>query len=199
MSKLGSAALSPIIKAQTAIDQNNIAMKAEGITEKSKAELKAKNKKNKEDVEKAKSEISGKIKAADQAENAELLKELILKHWTKEAQKTASDYNAKAKPGQKIEAVNIDSVVASATKVEKTEITNDTESQESTGSSPTTDIIGKQKSSVVAKDTDVYKILGKAEHSLMKKVYQVLNSEKRLDDKTKDKIKAKLVKKILAE
>lgn len=199
MSKLGSAALSPIIKAQTAIDQNNIAMKAEGITEESKAELKDKNKKNKEAVEKAKSEISGKIKAADQAENAELLKELILKHWTKEAQKTASDYNAKAKPGQKIEAVNIDSVVASATKVEKTETTDDTGSQESTGSSPTTDIIGKQKPSVVAKDTDVYKILGKAEHSLMKKVYQVLNSEKRLDDKTKDKIKAKLVKKILAE
>ena len=33
----------------------------------------------------------------------------------------------------------------------------------------------------------------------MKKVYQVLNSENRLDEKTKNKIKAKLVKKILAE
>lgn len=195
MSKLGSAALAPLIKAQTAIAENNIALKADGISDERKTELKTKNKSNKEAVEKAKSEIVGKIKVADEAENTDLIKELIIKHWTKEAQKTASAYNAKAKPGQKIEAVNIDSVISSATKVEKSDIN---ESSDSTISS-VTDTQDKQKAPVVPKDTDVYKKLGKSEYNLMKKVYQVLNSENRLDDKTKDKIKAKLVKKILAE
>ena len=198
MSKLGSAALSPLIKAQTAIAENNIAMKNEGISDDNKTELKNENKKNKETVEKAKSEIAGKIKVADEAENADLLKELIIKHWTKEAQKTASAYNAKAKPGQKIEAVNIDSVIYSATKVEKAEKNDKIDSADSTKSA-TDDTTGKHKAPVVPKDTDVYKKLGKSEYNLMKKVYQVLNSENRLDDKTKDKIKAKLVKKIFAE
>lgn len=198
MSKLGSAALAPLIKAQTAIAENNIALKADGISDEGKTELKTKNKSNKEAVEKAKSEIAGKIKVADEAENTDLIKELIIKHWTKEAQKTASAYNAKAKPGQKIEAVNIDSVISSATKVEKSEKSDINESSDSTISS-VTDTQDKQKAPVVPKDTDVYKKLGKSEYNLMKKVYQVLNSENRLDDKTKDKIKAKLVKKILAE
>lgn len=198
MSKLGSAALSPLIKAQNAIAENNMAMKIEGISEESKSELKIKNKANREVVEKAKSEIVGKIKVADEAENADLIKESIIKHWAKEAQKTASSYNAKAKPGQKIEAVNIDSVISSATKVEKIEKGEKTDSIDSK-SCTTTDTIGKHKVPGVPKDTDVYKKLGKSEYNLMKKVYQVLNSENRLDDKTKDKIKAKLVKKILAE
>lgn len=198
MSKLGSAALAPLIKAQTAIAENNIALKADGISDEGKTELKTKNKSNKDAVEKAKSEIAGKIKVADEAENTDLIKELIIKHWTKEAQKTASAYNAKAKPGQKIEAVNIDSVISSATKVEKSEKSDINESSDSTISS-VTDTQDKQKAPVVPKDTDVYKKLGKSEYNLMKKVYQVLNSENRLDDKTKDKIKAKLVKKILAE
>ena len=174
------------------------ALKADGISDEGKTELKTKNKSNKDAVEKAKSEIAGKIKVADEAENTDLIKELIIKHWTKEAQKTASAYNAKAKPGQKIEAVNIDSVISSATKVEKSEKSDINESSDSTISS-VTDTQDKQKAPVVPKDTDVYKKLGKSEYNLMKKVYQVLNSENRLDDKTKDKIKAKLVKKILAE
>lgn len=197
MSKLGSSALSPLIKAQTAIAENNMALKAEGISDDNKAELKTKNKSNKEVVEKAKSEIAGKIKVADEAENADLIKELIIKHWTKEAQKTASAYNAKAQPGQKIEAVNIDSVISSATKVENATNTNKSDSTDSTSRTPDTQ--GNQKEPATPKDTDVYKKLGKSEYKLMKKVYQVLNSENRLDDKTKDKIKAKLVKKILAE
>lgn len=198
MSKLGSAALSPLIKAQTAISENNIAIKAEDISDESKSELKNKNKEHKDTVEKAKSEIVGKIKVVDEAENADLIKELIIKHWTKEAQKTASSYNAKAKPGEKIEAVNIDSLISSATKVDKTEKNEKNDSTDSI-ESVASDVIGKHKAPVVPKDTDVYKKLGKSEYNLMKKVYQVLNSENRLDDKTKDKIKAKLVKKILAE
>ena len=198
MSKLGSAALSPLIKAQTAISENNIAIKAEDISDESKSELKNKNKEHKDTVEKAKSEIVGKIKVVDEAENADLIKELIIKHWTKEAQKTASSYNAKAKPGEKIEAVNIDSLISSATKVGKTEKNEKNDSTDSI-ESVASDVIGKHKAPVVPKDTDVYKKLGKSEYNLMKKVYQVLNSENRLDDKTKDKIKAKLVKKILAE
>lgn len=195
MSKLGSAALNPLIKAHTTIAENNMAIKAENISDESKAELKNKNKEHKETVEKAKSEIAGKIKVVDEAENANLIKELIIKHWAKEAQKAASSYNAKAKLGEKIEAINIVSVISSATKVEKTEKNDSTDSTNSS----TTNTTEKQKVSVVQKDTDVYKKLGKSEYNLMKKVYQVLNSENRLDDKTKDKIKAKLVKKILAE
>lgn len=195
MSKLGSAALSPIIKAQTAIVENNRTIKTDEISDESKTELKNENKKNKETIEKAKSEIVGKIKVVDDAENAELIKELIIKHWTKEAQKAASSYNAKAKPGQKIEAVNIDSVISSATKTEKIENDKSTELTNRVA----IDTIGKNKTPIVPKDTDVYKKLGKSEYNLMKKVYQVLNSENRLDDKTKNKIKAKLVKKILAE
>ena len=198
MSKLGSAALSPLIKAQTAIAENNMAIKAEDISDESKSELKNKNKEHKDTVEKAKSEIVGKIKVVDEAENADLIKELIIKHWSKEAQKTASSYNAKAKPGEKIEAVNIDSVIYNATKVDKTEKNGKNDSTDLTNSAAI-DAIGKHKAPVVPKDTDIYKKLGKSEYNLMKKVYQVLNSENRLDDKTKDKIKAKLVKKILAE
>ena len=197
MSKLGSAALSPLIEAQNSIAVNNIAMKVEDLSDERKAELKNENKKSKEAIEKAKLEIAGKIKVIDNVKNTDLIKESVIKHWNKEAQKTASSYNAKAKPGQKIEAVNVESVIASATKVEKIE--KEEKNTPDPISGPPTDTTGKHKSPVVPKDTDVYKKLGKSEYNLMKKVYQVLNSENRLDDKTKDKIKAKLVKKILAE
>ena len=187
--------LSPLIKAQTAIAENNVEMKAADISEEDKAKLKTKNKEQKEIVEKSKSEIAGKIKVVDEAENAGLIKDLIMKHWNKEAQKTASLYNAKAKPGQKIEAVNIEAVIACTTKVDKPE---KEEKGETTGDTPS-ETIGKRMPVNTPKDTDVYKKLGKSEYNLMKKVYQVLNSEKRLDDKTKEKIKTKLVKKILEE
>ena len=57
----------------------------------------------------------------------------------------------------------------------------------------------KPKSEVEPKETDLYRQLGIAEYKLMKKVYQVLNAETRLDEKTKERIKSKLVKKILAQ
>ena len=94
--------------------------------------------------------------------------------------------------------MNIDFIISSATKVEKIDKNEKDDSTDSI-SGPTTDTIGKLKAPVAPKDTDIYKKLGKSEYNLMKKVYQVLNSENRLDDKTKEKIKAKLVKKILAE
>ena len=95
----------------------------------------------------------------------------------------------------KVEAVK---AVKEVEKVEKAEKNDKIDSADSTKSA-TDDTTGKHKAPVVPKDTDVYKKLGKSEYNLMKKVYHVLNSENRLDDKTKDKIKAKLVKKIFAE
>lgn len=195
MSKLGSAALNPLIKAQTAIAVNNVELRAENISEERKAELKKQNKDNKEGVEKAKSEIASKIKVVDDAENAELIKEQILKHWTKEAKNSASAHNAKTAPGQKIEPVNIESVVSSATKPEKPK----EEPPIDPGMGVPTQPKEKPRNAVQPKETDEFKKLGKSEYLLMKKVYQVINSEGRLDDKTKEKIKAKLRKKILPE
>lgn len=194
MSKLGSAALNPLIKAQTAIFETNVEMRVAEVSEEEKATLKSKIKEQKEIVEKAKAEIPSKIKVVDEAENAELIKELITKHWVKEAQKQASTYNAKAKPGQKIDAVNVDSIIVNSTH----DTNQDNNPGKKTPVNPTTEPQDKPKTVVEPKDTDVYKKLGPAEFKLMKKVYQVLNSEARLDDKTKEKIKAKLVKKILS-
>lgn len=193
MSKLGSAALNPLIKAQTIIYEKNVEIKTSEISEEEKAKLKSIIKEQKEIVDKAKSEIPGKIKVVDEAENAELIKNLIIKHWSKEAQKQASSYNAKAKPGKKIDSVNVDSII--------TNITHESKS-ESHGKKTSIDqqevLMNKLKPIVESKDTDVYKKLGPAEFKLMKKVYSVINSENRLDDKTKEKIKAKLVKKIFS-
>lgn len=193
MSKLGSAALNPLIKAQTIIYEKNVEIKTSEISEEEKAKLKSIIKEQKEIVDKAKSEIPGKIKVVDEAENAELIKDLIIKHWSKEAQKQASSYNAKAKPGKKIDSVNVDSII--------TNITHESKS-ESHGKKTSIDqqevLMNKLKPIVESKDTDVYKKLGPAEFKLMKKVYSVINSENRLDDKTKEKIKAKLVKKIFS-
>lgn len=194
MSKLGSAALNPLIKAQTAIFETNVELKVSEISDEEKATLKSKVKAQKEIVEKAKAEIPSKIKVVDEAENAELIKELITKHWVKEAQKQASTYNAKAKPGQKIDAVNVDSIIVNSTH----DTNQDNNPGKKTPVNPTIEPQDKPKTVVEPKDIDVYKKLGPAEFKLMKKVYQVLNSEARLDDKTKEKIKAKLVKKILS-
>ncbi|MCQ2346621.1 MAG: hypothetical protein MJZ92_01670 [Paludibacteraceae bacterium] len=196
MSKLGSAALGPIIKAQTSIAESNVELKTADISDEEREKIKKDIKAQKEIIVKAKTEIVGKIKAVDSAENADLIKQLILKHWAKEAQKQASAYNAKVKPGQKIDPVNIDSFVAEAMREDKPE---EDKPQKPEGGEKPTGGEDNPKTPVVAKDTDIYRKLGKAEYNLMKKVYQVLNGENRLDEKTKQKIKAKLVKKILAE
>lgn len=196
MSKLGSAALGPIIKAQTSIAESNVELKTADISDEERESIKKDIKAQKEIISTAKALIAGKIKAVDSAENADLIKQLILKHWAKEAQKQASAYNAKVKPGQKIDPVNIDSFVAEAMREDKPE---EDKPQKQEGGEKTAGGDDNPKTPVVAKDTDIYRKLGKAEYNLMKKVYQVLNGENRLDEKTKQKIKAKLVKKILAE
>ena len=194
MSKLGSAALNPLIKAQNAIAINNVDLKFGDFSEEEQAEIKKRNKNYKEELEKAKSEISGKIKIVDEAENAGLIKELILKHWTKEAKNSASVHNAKKAPGQKIEPVNIESVVNNATKPEKPK--DESASHDNGLPSPSK---VRSNNNIEPKETDDFKKLGRSEYLLMKKVFKVINSEGRLDDRTKDKIKAKLRKKILPE
>ena len=47
------------------------------------------------------------------------------------------------------------------------------------------------------KETDVYRRLGKTEWQIMKKVYNVLNSDKKLDPTSLERIKKKLKKKLL--
>lgn len=194
MSKLGSAALNPLIKAQNEIAGNLVALKSGDFSEEVQAEIKSRNKSLKEELEKAKSEIPGRIKVVDEAENADLIKELILKHWTKEAKNSASTYNAKKAPGQKIEPVNIESIVNNATKPEKAK-----DEPVDPGMDLPIHPKGKSNNNKEPKETDDFKKLGKSEYLLMKKVFQVINSEGRLDDKTKDKLKAKLRKKILPE
>lgn len=194
MSKLGSAAIAPIIKAQSALVENNMELKHSELTEEEKTDLKSQNKAHKDTIEKAKSEIPSKIKVVDDAENTEQIKELIIKHWNKEAQNKASIYNASAKPGQKIEPIKIDSIIESMMQEEKPNKPEQSESGEKPQNGEE-----KPKPTIEPKDTDIYRKLGKAEYNLMKKVYQVLNGESRLDEKTLQKIKAKLVKKILAE
>ncbi|MCQ2282966.1 MAG: hypothetical protein MJZ99_10160 [Bacteroidales bacterium] len=193
VSKLGSAALKPIITSHTQIAEYNLEKTREDLTEESKKEIENKIKESKGIVEKAKSEIASKLKVIDTAENADLIKEVMLKHWAKEAQRNASDYNAKAKPGHKINPINIDSIISSAV------------SDEAKPAKPMTPAVGNSgsvsegiKPTVEPKDTDKYKQLGKSEYNLMKKVYSVINSESRLDEKTKEKIKNKLEKKILS-
>lgn len=196
MSKLGSSALNPLIKAYNGIAQNNIAVKTTSMTEEEKSQIKTSNKELKADVEKAKNEIASKIKAVDDAENTELIKELVVKHWTKVAQKTASDINAKVKVGPKIDPVNVGCIISDVVKEQKTV---DTIGKTIIGKKSTNEDSNASKAVVTTpKDTDVYRGLGKSEYNLMKKVYQVLNAEKRLDDKTKESIKAKLAKKILS-
>lgn len=193
VSKLGSAAFKPIITSHTQIAEYNLEKTNVELAEESKKEIENKIKGCKDIAEKAKSEIASKLKVVDTAENADLIKEVMVKHWTKEAQRNASDYNAKAKPGHKINPINIDSIISS--------VANDEEKPTKT----TVPAVGNPdgsgdgfKQSVEPKDTDIYKQLGKSEYNLMKKVYSVLNSESRLDEKTKEKIKNKLEKKILS-
>lgn len=195
MSKLGSSALGPIIKAMTTIDEKSIELKSSDLAEEEKAQIKNEIKQNRETVAKAKQEIPNKIKSVQEAENADLIFELIKKHWAKEAQKLASSINAKAKPGQKIDPVNVDSVIMSA--VQCNQPTNNDNNKVS--KAPLSYSPKKPKSEVEPKETDLYRQLGIAEYKLMKKVYQVLNAETRLDEKTKERIKSKLVKKILAQ
>lgn len=196
MSKLGSAALCPIIKAQTSIAESSVELKTADISDEERESIKKDIKEQKATIVKAKSEIAGKIKAVDSAENADLIKQFILKHWAKEAQKQASAYNAKVKPGQKIDPINIVSYVTDAM---REDYPKENKPQKPEGGEEPIGGEDNPRTPVVAKDTDIYRKLGKSEYNLMKKVYQVLNGENRLDEKTKQKIKAKLVKKILAE
>lgn len=193
MSKLGSAALNPLIKAQTVIAETNVEIKTAELTTEDKSKLKAKIKGQKEIAEKAKAEIPSKIRVVEDAENAELIKETITKHWAKEAQRQASVHNAKVKPGQKIDPVNIESVISAISQETKQDTQEKKIEVNHEDDKPV-----KQVTTVEPKDTDVYRQLGSAEYKLMKKVYQVINSETRLDDTTRKNIKAKLVKKILA-
>ena len=194
MSKLGSQALNPIIKAREIIDKTKNEIKTSDINDEDKVKLQAIIKEQKETIEKGKSEISTKIKAVDEAENTELLKELIVKHWVKEAQKQASSHNAKVKPEHKIEPVNVESIIASVVNNER----NSEDDSKELSNKPSYPSSEKEKRIVEPKETDVFKILGSAEYKLMKKVYQVINAEKRLDDITKKKIKSHLAKKILS-
>lgn len=149
------------------------------------------------DIKKYKSELAKKLK--DVAQNTEVspLVDQTVKYWQKEADKKVSDKNASKKPEEKIDQINIRGMVNKVMD-ELEEATSPNAAVTNQPSTPTgSSIISSTPNTQEPKETDVYRGLGKSEWQIMKKVYSVLNADKKLDPISLERIKKKLKKKLL--
>ncbi len=193
LSRIGSAALKPYIDSEIALQQAKLALVSEPDSDNAKqAKTKAQI-----DIKKHKGELAKKLKDVSQNTEVSPLVDQTIKHWQKEADKKVSEKNASKKPEDKINTVNIRGVVNKLLD----EFENTTSSNNGVTNQtviPTT--ISTAISSPNApepKETDIYRGLGKSEWQIMKKVYSVLNTDKKLDPISLERIKKKLKKKLL--
>lgn len=193
LSRLGSAALKPYIDSEIAFKQSKLTLASEPnsvIAKQIKTQSQL-------EIKKCKNELAKKLK--DISHNAEVgpLIDQTVKYWQKEADKRISDKNASKKPEEKIDPINIRGMVNKV-------IDELGENQPSNvaATNPTPSQINPLTISPISnvqepKETDVYRRLGKTEWQIMKKVYNVLNSDKKLDPTSLERIKKKLKKKLL--
>lgn len=193
LSRIGSAALKPYIDSEIILKQAKSILVNEpdsDVAKQTKVKAQA-------DIKKYKSELAKKLK--DVAQNTEVspLVDQTVKYWQKEADKKVSDKNASKKPEEKIDQINIRGMVNKVMD-ELEEATSPNAAVTNQPSTPTgSSIISSTPNTQESKETDVYRGLGKSEWQIMKKVYSVLNADKKLDPISLERIKKKLKKKLL--
>lgn len=195
LSRLGSAALKPYIDSEIALKKSKLTLVSDPDHVMSK-QIKAQ---SLLEIKKCKNVLEKKLK--DISHNPEVvpLVNQTVKYWQKEADKRISDRNASEKPEGKIDPINVRSMVNKIMDELKEEQSPNVVSINQTPSQTSSLTISPISNVQEPKETDAYRRLGKAEWQIMKKVYSVLNSDKKLDPTSLERIKKKLKKKLLED
>lgn len=191
LSRIGSAALKPYIDSEIDLRRAKCTL----INEPNNESARLAKDKAQAETKKYRIELGKKLRDALHNEEVSPLVDLTVKYWQKEANKKISDINASKKTEEKIDPINIRGMVNKVLD-ELEESTNTTE----VNPVPNKSIVSTTLSTSniqEPKETDVYRKLGKSEWQIMKKVYSVLNTDKKLDPISLDRIKKKLKKKLL--
>ena len=147
----------------------------------------------------AKAELKKKLDEIDKDSDKKNLADQIIQSASKKAHDRISKENASSKLKKPIEYIQLASVVDNVRK-EKEEKPSDTETKQTEGDNVTQDNPVKENSQPKeVKDTDVFKVLGKAEWGLMKIVYNVLDRDTKLDPISRERIKRKLVSRLVKD
>ena len=190
LSKLRSKALTPLSSA--IITKFTIEKKLLVSTDKDEiTELKRNLKEVNTELDDAKKELQHKFSEIDRYDLKELSEDIIA-FSEKESNKKVEEVNAKSE--NKIDYFSLRKIVEKErdNQKQKNQQVESKNSPESKGAEP-------DKNTSQPKETDVYKDLHESGYKIMKKVYSVLDGEKKLDPKTLERIKKKLLKKLMGD
>ncbi|MCQ2344063.1 MAG: hypothetical protein MJ002_03955 [Paludibacteraceae bacterium] len=198
LSRVGSEGFRPLIASQINIQtiKNELnACEDEATKKKIKEEIKE------QENEKQKSEeaLKNKLKYLSQFGNKiDMIMESTIKYWDKAAKNQVFGHNTKADSNNQVEQIEIQKIVKKLEEENslEDEIKNDNSNNEQ--EVPTQDN-SETKKPIRPKETDPFLILSSPEFKIIKKVFAVINAERRLDDAMKAKIKESLKKRILSE
>ena len=193
LSRLGSAALTPLINAQLAISMNTSIQGSTEIAPEVKQESAVKAQEARVELVKAKGELKKKIKAIQSSSTTSpKVLDFIVNKFDKEITAHVDSVNSKPNNGIQVAGFKLEPIIQ--------EVLNETSSSASPISEEST-TQSSQMSREPEDETGVeqFKVLGKPGYKLMKQVYQILDSEKDLPPQIREKLKKKLLKKLVGK
>ena len=195
LSKLGSEGFDKLIKTDEALKLAKII-----YTQEPSEEHKNDVKKAQEDDKKARTALrKWVVKLVKDKEIAPAFT-LTLDFWKKKAKAKISETNSKQRPGEKLDVLPVEKIVETIKKELDTPVlipSPDSDPTPALNPNPGSNSPTAATSTPTPKETDIFRMLGKSEHTLMKKIYAIINGETRLDPKTKERLKKKIEKKLL--
>lgn len=194
LSRLSSSAIAPIVDSTLLIESYSPVLKNHDLPEEAKQEVAGQVQKAKAELARATGELKKKYTAVKESQTTspEVL-DFVISKWNKEIDRRVSAENKKSGQNTQIESFTLEPIIEEAL--------HETPSNTQSTAEPVIISTGNQTSSEPTNPTGVeqFKVLGKSEYKLMKQVYQILDAEKDLPPQIREKLKKKLLKKLVGK
>ena len=193
LSRLGSAALTPLINAKFALGIDSAIQDNPDFTDEQRQESASKAQEARVGLARSKEELKRKIKAVQASPTiSPKVLDFIVTRFDKEIATHVTEINRQANGGMQLQGFKLEPIIQEA--LQETQPSIDI---------PETPIVPSNNPIVVARQEETgieqYKILGKSEYKLMKQVYQILDAEKDLPPQIRERLKKKLLKKLVGK
>lgn len=194
LSRLSSSAIVPIVDSTLVIKSYSPVLKNHDLPEEDKQKVAGQVQKAKAELARATGELKKKYTAVKESQTTspEVL-DFVISKWNKEIDRRVAAENKKSGQNAQIESFTLEPIINEALH-EKPSNTQST-------AEPVNTSMGNQMGSEQANSTGVeqFKVLGKPGYKLMKQVYQILDAEKDLPPQIREKLKKKLLKKLVGK
>ena len=191
LSRLGSAAFAPIIESKVKLALDEVVQSNAELPEEVKQSSSEKASEARVDLAKAQTELKRKYTAVKESPTTSpRVLDFVVAKWDKDIAAQIEAINEKSPKEMQLDSFKLEPIIESA--MHETQPSAVPSSSSTPNPQPT---LKTQDETGV----EQYKILGKSEYKLMKQVYQILDAEKDLPPQIRERLKKKMLKKLVGK